>query len=446
MTDLIKQLSELDNKRIENYMRTYVTPEYCGNATYLQYWSKNKRKLYHALGNQLILKIPYEYTKSADIIGDLASKQFYTSDFLMTLKQYLYNRYTKDYEYNDNDGFIGHYLFFYEYDKQISQAYSIDAFKAGRISKSINMLPWKQDIKPLKIPVGTKPMRALRKIVEYLDCPSGQLMEYFESYHQQFSQITNDKNIKGNLCFSIHPMDFLTLSDNNSGWKSCFNIREDGGYKCSTAEAMNSNNLICCYLENNNFNFSFPNGEYHDSKDWEWNNKRWRVLITLTKDICMVGKAYPFQNEEISKDILKILRPIIAANIGWEYKYGPERYMDMKHINYQWHIEYNQYWISKKATKKKNIIINTKGMYNDMLAPNSHKIAWCLRNPVSRNKVVSISGPCKCAECGSEDVVKQNPEWEIGYDEEESHYLGQSALLCFECRTASHIKEVKIQN
>ena len=48
MLNLFNYLSELDNKRIENYIQSYgVQSGYIGNAKYLQDWAENKKKLFH---------------------------------------------------------------------------------------------------------------------------------------------------------------------------------------------------------------------------------------------------------------------------------------------------------------------------------------------------------------------------------------------------------------
>ena len=55
-------------------------------------------------------------------------------------------------------------------------------------------------------------MRAIRKILEYFEFP---FMDTFNQWRDDISVINTDKEINGELVFSIHPIDFMTMSDNN---------------------------------------------------------------------------------------------------------------------------------------------------------------------------------------------------------------------------------------
>ena len=63
--------------------------------------------------------------------------------------------------------------------------------------------------KEVKIQSGTKTLKALYKIAEAYDLPG------YEEFRLEHSRILNQKTLKGNLCLSIHPLDYMTMSDNN---------------------------------------------------------------------------------------------------------------------------------------------------------------------------------------------------------------------------------------
>ena len=69
MLNLFDYLTELDNKRIENYIHLYgIEDDYIGNKTYLKYWAENNKKLFHLLGGKLIHKIPFKCEKPKEAI------------------------------------------------------------------------------------------------------------------------------------------------------------------------------------------------------------------------------------------------------------------------------------------------------------------------------------------------------------------------------------------
>ena len=117
------------------------------------------------------------------------------------------------------------------------------------------------------------------------------------------------------------------MSDNNSNWQSCMNWQEEGCYRIGTVEMMNSNNVLCCYIEQGKTNWYF--GGHQTAEDgsidaYIWNDKKWRILTYITKDIIMSGKSYPYNNDDYSKKIITEVRDLALKNLGWTYSFGPE--------------------------------------------------------------------------------------------------------------------------
>ena len=56
----------------------------------------------------------------------------------------------------------------------------------------------------------------------------------FDEYAVAHSQILNTTNLKGTLCLSIHPLDYMTMSDNDSNWTSCMSWKNGGEYRQGT--------------------------------------------------------------------------------------------------------------------------------------------------------------------------------------------------------------------
>lgn len=415
MLNLFDYLTEEDNRKIENYIYSYAVSKdcYAGNEEYLSYWAENNKKLFHLLGGNLIYKKPYEYTKSEDAVLLEIRHLMYPSSIIGK---------------SDFDK-----IFDYIYNNLRENSDLIRQFRDENIycnNKTVYEIKLtKDDAKDLKIPAGCKPIRALQKILTYLKAPQD-MFEALEKFRIALSMIMNDKKVKGTLCLSIHPLDFMTMSDNANDWQSCMSWVHEGCYRLGTVEMMNSNNVICAYIENENNSFEYGRDEYKDT----WNNKKWRQLFYCTKEIIVSGKSYPYYNEQITKDIVQILRTLAFENWKHTYEFGIERYKDMIHLGSLYRIENNRHWIrTKTQAKKHNIIFDSKAMYNDMFNDNNYGGYWCVRNKVKKNTIISYSGKAPCL-CCMETVTTPDHQYN-DYEEEayNNRYDNADSLVCSKC-------------
>ena len=83
MFNLLSTLSELDKKRIENYVDTFELSKdlFIGTDKWLEQWSYSKRDLYHALGNKLIVQVPFEYKRDVAITKSLIKEKLHNHSF-----------------------------------------------------------------------------------------------------------------------------------------------------------------------------------------------------------------------------------------------------------------------------------------------------------------------------------------------------------------------------
>lgn len=101
-----------------------------------------------------------------------------------------------------------------------------------------------------------------------------------------------------NITFSIDPLDFLTLSDNAQGWRSCFSIRGAGEFSCSPIEMMGSPIVLVAYTSPSDgkpYEVA-PNGVAIDDKSW-------RCLCYVTDKMVMVGKGYPYVDDGLAEAV-----------------------------------------------------------------------------------------------------------------------------------------------
>lgn len=424
--DLRTVLTEDDKAKIKNYINCYGATDACfiGVDEYLKFWAACKPKLYRMMGKQLRVSFPVEIPKEDDILYHEVSS---------LLRE----------ESSSEDGFYSlYYNFIVEEVKSAlssewswgTQDFFNDLLGAGSLTS--NKVSYSFKVKPegyqrtLQIQSGGKPMKAILKVLTYFNAPD-KLMKAFERFRLKHSLIFNDAKIKGKLVLSIHPLDFITMSDNSLGWSSCMSWMDDGCFHVGTVEMMNANNVICCYLESDTpFYFGRKNRE-EDKKNpnFYWNNKKWRQLIYVDKDILVSGKSYPYYNEVLTKKALEFVKDLAAENFKWEFKFGVERYLDMKNVFSGDRMNNNRDWMKNKDDKKFNILFDSKGMYNDMLNDNNYKY-WCYRNKPKHRKIICYSGKANCL-CCNESVI---------YESDENYYYNDrynnvGHVICDDCYT-----------
>lgn len=408
--NLLNQLTKEDRVKIENYIRLYgIYKDFIGIDEWLKYWSINKIKMYKLLGNKLIYQVPFEYNKSQDELSEQLSNLICCSNFPNKLYDWLHSH---------SDVFPNNLK------EVISSCCRHYILASDEIRDNIKF-KLEGEKKTFQVQKGQKPIRVLGRFLTY--CKNiddvDKVIQAYEEFRLTHSMILNDKTIKGNIVISIHPLDFMTMSDNNSNWQSCMSWKDSGCYHVGTVEMMNSNNVLCCYIENEEpYYFSDKHEE-----EYKWHNKKWRQLVYFTKDIIVSGKSYPYHNDEISKALIGIIRDLARKNLGWTYSFGPELYKDMAHITGSYSMRRAKGYIHYKDMRKHNIIFDSKGMYNDMLNSN-HINYWCVRNKVKHNKVISYSGKAPCLCCG--EPVIYDTEYYYDYNE---RYGNCGSTVCTDC-------------
>lgn len=125
------------------------------------------------------------------------------------------------------------------------------------------------------------------------------------------SRLIQENKITGTLCFSVHPLDFLSSSENAHNWRSCHAL--DGDYRAGNLSYMLDSCTFLCYLRADdnavlpNFPASIP-----------WNSKKWRMLCFLSDDSNMVfaGRQYPFGTANALNVVKKELMELFDLSLG----------------------------------------------------------------------------------------------------------------------------------
>ena len=145
------------------------------------------------------------------------------------------------------------------------------------------------------------------------------------------SMIIQENKIEGVLCFSVHPLDYLSLSENTYNWRSCHAL--DGEYRSGNLSYMCDKSTIVCYLRGKDESVHIP--RFPD--EVLWNSKKWRMLIFLSESwqTIFAGRQYPFMSESgldiITPHLRAALKQQHASWSSWhndmltEYRYANGR-------------------------------------------------------------------------------------------------------------------------
>lgn len=368
MTNLIEYLTEQDKKNIltwiEHYsINTKETVEYeyepfpTSVDTILAEWARAKEKLYHMFGDKFIISKPITITKS---LVDLRAKMYDDVTNHCPLRAAIHKYGTKhNWSYEDINRITE--LFFEEnlVENKVPVEYT---FTLG-------------DGAEYKMRRGQKITRAIPNLARKMNIDEA-LIHMFLNNH---SMVMNDATSTGELCFSIHPLDFMTMSDNDNSWSSCMKWRDNGTYRIGTIDMMNSPSAICVYLKAHSKKLTIPD------TDFIWNSKKWRELFIVNDDLITGVKGYPYHNETFEDEVLLTLAQLSPE----KYKPEPMWIYPNETYNYPWGATYFEFL--------------TNYMYNDIME-NTEPIRMIMSNRFLANPVndysFNYSGEATCILCG----------------------------------------------
>lgn len=279
------QLTTEDYKKIEAYIEKWANlPSHPHKPVeeILKPWQKAKKEyLYDLFGRNFIISQNVKVEKPQDLLLSEMKQFLYTTKadrFLMALARKIKN------------------------DAAFEEISSPHNLTQNRIQKEIDVTC--PDGKVLRYAAGTRTIKIIRKLAESFAVPG------YEEFQTGHSAILNQKTLSGELCLSIHPLDYMTMSDNDSNWSSCMSWKRIGGYRSGTIEMMNSPCVIVAYLRGEH--------DMHAAGPYTWNNKKWRSLFVVTPDFITSVKGYPYQNDELNQIVIEWLAQLGRENLGWD--------------------------------------------------------------------------------------------------------------------------------
>lgn len=205
---------------------------------------------------------------------------------------------SEDEKYKKIDKFIGKLQSHYNCEEL---SYFIESMKNGFFN---NLTDHDYCIGDTVIKKGTKIVRAFKYFIKNKALRT--------DLQNQASRIIQEDKITGTLCISVHPLDFLSSSENDHNWRSCHAL--DGEYRAGNLSYMVDDGTVMIYLKSEH-NATLPNFP----ASVPWNSKKWRVLLFFSNDreMLFLGRQYPFQADGAADFISKKLLPAFGIHDGW---------------------------------------------------------------------------------------------------------------------------------
>lgn len=397
MTMLFRKLTNLDRDIIRQWIDDYAIhcdPDLMEGRVsveeILTVWNSEKEKMFQLLGNELIIEKEISITKDKETMEDDMLSFLWPSrenpsageTFRSNWEEFLWNTRTN-----------------YDDEVYYNLRHMIDV--KTLISNQWNGEPFEIPLpnnKKYRVLNGHKAMKVLSKMASVYN------IEGFEKFRIGHSQVLNDKKLKGHLCLSIHPMDFMTMSDNACDWGSCMSWLDDGDYRRGTVVMMNSPMVVVAYLKSKDDMYV---GAHTDGSTLFWNNKRWRQLFIVLPETITAVKGYPIWNREIEENCLRWIKELAETNLGYEYLHE-----DPVEVNFSYDAapDSNVVCINGKSYRF-NFSCDT--MYNDF----AYKHCLFVGAAATEINDIFYSGPDTCMSCGRVNV----------------YYDSESCLVCDDC-------------
>ena len=205
---------------------------------------KNKSHIYKLFGNRLKIEKEFEFKLSANDIRGIRDK-FYD-------------------------------VLFEKFGKKATLVclfcsnISINSFGENKLDADIQFFD-------TKFSKGMRLTKCFRKLVS---------KEIIDDVNTAYSMELQSISTKGKVVASIDPIDYITMSSNNSGWSSCHRIN-GGEYAAGPLAYLADTSTVICYVESNTKAKVADGGEH--------SNKRWRqiALVSPLLDFAIQERQYP---------------------------------------------------------------------------------------------------------------------------------------------------------
>jgi hypothetical protein len=223
-----------------------------------------------------------------------------------------------------------------------------------------------------------------------------------DTIQTEASRLLQENKLVGQMYFSVHPLDYLSISCNAHNWRSCHAL--DGEYRAGNLSYMVDSSTVVCYIssgEDVNIEF-FPS-------DIKWNSKKWRVLFYTDEEAhnIFVGKQYPYSScNALDWARVYFIYDVLKQSEGRWSKW-------IKALS-----DYGGCYLSDKYVPYRGIVMRpvseliqngTMAMqFNDVLSSSCYTPYYTTRYGVCKPppvKPIVVGGAVKCLQCGNDYIT-----------------------------------------
>lgn len=267
-----QMLELVDLKKLENTLRR-LSPESFSKVSlswHIDRWATRKQHLFKLLGNKLKVEQTVDAALPRSTIRELYS-QFDREVGLSDQKKYC---------------ILNHFLDMIEIDEISSNTLSNNYDIFGTVFKR-NM----------------KVSRIIAKLVH---------KDYVHEIQTKYSMFLQKLKARGTAVISIDPVDYITMSVNKSGWRSCHAL--DGEYRTGTLAYMVDKSTMISYVKTSEdiaLDDCIP-----------FSNKIWRQVVVANKalDFAIQSRQYPTEIPSNSDTISNMLLQQLEQTRGEKFK------------------------------------------------------------------------------------------------------------------------------
>lgn len=242
---------------------------------HLNNWAKNKSHLYLAFGKKLKLEkeIELDFSGNSTYVKSLISK-FYQEITQAKVKRFL---------------------------KSCSNAEVV-----------MNCLNRNVSFENVKFRAGDKISKCIGKILDLYDITPAEK----DSVLIKFSMLIQGVKAKESAVLSIDPVDYITMSENNSNWESCHSM--SGCFRTGPFAYLQDSSTTISYVK--------PKDDcvftYGDSKTLTYSNKNWRQIVLFSKELKYATqlRQYPYTSQANQSTVASIVMNILNAKSGLDYQ------------------------------------------------------------------------------------------------------------------------------
>ena len=257
------------------------------------------------------------------------------------------------------------------------------------------------------IPENFKVVKAFKFFVEN--------KELLHKLQSEASELIQENIVTGRLCFSVHPLDFLSASENVHNWRSCHAL--DGDYRTGNLNYLMDSNTVICYLRAEKM-AKLP----HFPENIQWNSKKWRVWLFFSDDKSMLfaGRQYPFEaNRGLELIKNNFLSPLTFGTYGPFYTDKLKKFQETSY-NSIFRISPPMVPVGSTMRALDELIIDGEQTfhYNDLLHSSCYDPIYSYRIGSSfwhsegltgctdKDKTkFHIGAACPCPICGQENIA-----------------------------------------